>query len=407
MVYDLLIVGGGASGMMAALSAKEENASVCILEKNSILGKKILSTGNGRCNFTNENQEDSCYRSGNDDLMFQVLHGFDLEKTLVFFSKIGVLAKVKEGYYYPRSNQATSVRYCFEKAILANEVDFRPSTEVLSIKKEKDLFVVTTDKGEYRGKKCLLAGGGCAAPKTGSDGSALKIAKSFGHHIIKPLPALVQLTCKEKFFSKLKGIRSMGSVTLYVDDQKVAFDEGELQFTKDGISGIPVFNVSRFATRALDQKKTVTATLDFFPDFSFDVLFTHLCKQLLYRSYPVTLKDGLVGMLNEHLIPVILKEVKLSPEDSTLSLDEQDVGAIAGILKEFTVCVVGSNDFSSAQVTCGGVDLNEVTDRMESQLVEDLYFAGEILDVDGICGGYNLQWAWSSGYLAGKCVLEM
>ena len=106
MVYDLLIVGGGASGMMAALSAKEENASVCILEKNSILGKKILSTGNGRCNFTNENQEDSCYRSGNDDLMFQALHGFDLEKTLVFFSKIGVLAKVKEGYYYPRSNQA-------------------------------------------------------------------------------------------------------------------------------------------------------------------------------------------------------------------------------------------------------------------------------------------------------------
>ena len=406
MVYDLLVVGGGAAGMMAALSAKEENANVCILEKNSILGKKILSTGNGRCNFTNENQDDACYRSGNNALMFQILHGFNLENTLMFFSKIGVLAKVKDGYYYPRSNQASSVRYCFEKAILSKEIDFRPSTEVLKIKKEKDLFVVTTDKGEYRSRKCLLSGGGYAAPKTGSDGSTLKMAKSLGHHIIKPLPALVQLTCKEKFFSKLKGIRSLGKVTLLIDGNAVSSDEGEIQFTKDGISGIPVFNVSRYATRALDQKKNVTATLDFFPDFSFDVLYTHLCKQLLYRSYPVTVKDGLIGMLNEHLIPVLLKELHLSPEESTLSLSEHEVGAIAGLLKDFSVCVVGSNGFDSAQVTSGGVDLYEINETLESKLVPGLYFAGEILDVDGICGGYNLQWAWSSGYLAGKCVLE-
>lgn len=406
MIYDLVVVGGGASGMMAALSAKEANASVCILEKNSILGKKILSTGNGRCNFTNEKQDEKCYFSGNSAILNEVLHRFSLEKTLVYFSKIGVLSKVRDGYYYPRSNQASSVRYCFEKAILSKGVDFRPSTEVLKIKKEDDVFVITTDKGEYRAKKCLLSGGGCAAPKTGSDGSVLKIAKSFGHHIKKPLPALVQLTCKEKFFGKLKGIRAMGSVTLFVEDEKVAYDEGEIQFTKDGISGIPVFNVSRFATRALDQKKRVTATLDFFPDFSFDVLFTHLSQQLLYRSYPVTVKDGLVGMLNEHLIPVLLKELKISPEESTLSLSEQDICAIAGLLKDFCVCITGSNDFSAAQVTTGGVDLDEVTEDLESKLCEGLYFAGEILDVDAICGGYNLQWAWSSGYIAGKCVLE-
>ena len=406
MVYDLVIVGGGASGMMAALSAKEEDASVCILEKNSVLGKKILSTGNGRCNFTNEKQDEKCYFSGNSDVLNDVLHRFSLEKTLVYFSKIGVLSKVRDGYYYPRSNQASSVRLCFEKAILSKGIDFRPSTEVKKIKKVNDLFVITTDKGEYRAKKCLLSGGGCAAPKSGSDGSALKIAKSFGHHIKKPLPALVQLTCKEKFFSKLKGIRAMGSVTLYVNDEKVACDEGEIQFTKDGISGIPVFNVSRFATRALDQKQKVVATLDFFPDFSFDVLFTHLCKQLLYRSYPVTIKDGLVGMLNEQLIPVLLKEIKLSPEESTSSLSEQDIGTITRLLKDFSVCIIGSNDFMSAQVTTGGVDLNEVTEDLASKLVDGLYFAGEILDVDAICGGYNLQWAWSSGYIAGKCVLE-
>ncbi len=291
MVYDLVVVGGGASGMMAALSAKEENANVCILERNPILGKKILSTGNGRCNFTNEKQEDSCYFPGDDCLLDEVLHRFNLEKTLVYFSKIGVLSKVKDGYYYPRSNQASSVRYCFEKAILSKGIDFRPSTKVMNIKKENDVFVISTDQGEYLARKCILAGGGMAAPKTGSDGSLYKIAKKFGHHIIKPLPALVQLHCKEKFFSQLKGVRSFGKVTLFVDDEMIASDEGEIQFTKEGISGIPVFNISRFATRALDQKKCVYASLDFFPDFSYDVLFAHMRQQLLYRNYPVTVRD--------------------------------------------------------------------------------------------------------------------
>ena len=407
MVYDLVIVGGGASGMMAALSAKEENASVCILEKNAILGKKILSTGNGRCNFTNENQDEKCYFSGNPDVLYGVLHRFNLEKTLVYFSKIGVLSKVKDGYYYPRSNQASSVRYCFEKAILSKEIDFRPSTEVKKIRKEDGLFIISTDKGEYVSKKCILAGGGMAAPKTGSDGSVLKIAKKFGHHIIKPLPALVQLHCSEKFFFRLKGVRSMGRVSLFVDGQKVAFDEGELQFTKDGISGIPVFNISRYATLALDKKRDVFASIDFFPDFSEEVLFIHLRQQLLYRSYPVTIRDGLIGMLNENIITVICKELHLSSEESTQALSEDDIKMIAGLLKDFRVHVIGSHDFDSAQVTCGGVDLNEVSDSLESSLVNGLYFAGEILDVDGICGGYNLQWAWSSGYIAGKCVLEI
>jgi predicted Rossmann fold flavoprotein len=406
VVYDCLVVGGGASGMMAALSAKEEGASVCILEKNNLLGKKILATGNGRCNFTNEKQNFDCYFSGNREVAEEVLHRFHLERTLVFFSKIGVLSRVKDGYYYPRSNQASSVRYCLEKAVMAKGVDFRPSTTVIKIKKEKDIFVISTDQGEYRVKKCILCGGGMASPKSGSDGSVLKIAKSFGHHVIKPLPALVQLVCKEKFFFKLKGVRAMGSVTLFVNDKKTAYDEGEIQFTKDGISGIPVFNISRHAVRALDQKKEVYASLDLFPDFSFDVLVTHLRQQLLYRSYPVTMKDGLIGMLNEHIIGVVLKGLHYSCEDSTNLLSEDDIRSMASLLKDFRVQIIGSHDFESAQVTSGGVDLNEVTNYLESKKVPGLYFAGELLDVDGICGGYNLQWAWSSGYIAGKCVLE-
>ena len=234
MVYDVIVLGGGACGMMAAIAAKEQGAKVCLLEKNPVLGKKILATGNGRCNFTNEYQDMKCYRSGNEELSSNILHHFGVEKTLVFFSKIGVLAKTKDGYYYPRSNQASSVRYCFEKAVMAKGIDFRMNTEVLEVSSINDGFLVHTSQGDYEGKTCILCTGGMASPKSGSDGSGYKMAKSMGHHIIKPLPALVQLHCEENYFKKLKGIRAIGKVSLLVDGTKVSEDQGEIQFTKDG-----------------------------------------------------------------------------------------------------------------------------------------------------------------------------
>lgn len=406
MKYDVLVLGGGACGIMAALTAKDAGAKVCILEKNSLLGKKILATGNGRCNFTNQYQDNSCYRSGNMDLVLDVLSSFNLERTLVFFSNIGILSKSKDGYYYPRSNQAASVRYCLEKAVMAKGVDFSLNTEVLSITSTDEGFLVQTSRGEFVGGKCILCTGGKASPKSGSDGFGYKLAKRMGHHIVKPLPALVQLKCKEKYLKDLKGVRALGKVSLYVDDVEVAEDSGEIQFTKDGISGIPVFNISKFATKALDEKKYVMASLDLFYDFSFDVLCTHLSQQLLYRSYPVTIKDGLLGMLHEHLIPVVLKELSLNPDESVYTLTEENIRQLAGFLKDWRFFIMGSNDFDSAQVTGGGVKMDEVSNHLESLITPGLYFAGEVLDVDGICGGYNLQWAWSSGYVAGHFCME-
>ncbi|MCR5545207.1 MAG: NAD(P)/FAD-dependent oxidoreductase [Lachnospiraceae bacterium] len=406
MSYDVLVIGGGASGMMAAIAAKKSGAKVGILEKNPLLGKKILATGNGRCNFTNEFQDESCYRSGNPILSKEVLEGFNVELTLMEFSKIGILAKSKDGYYYPRSNQAVSVRHCFEKAILSNDIDFFPNSDVVKIQTKEDGFLIETKETSYEGKKLILCTGGKASPKSGSDGSGYKFAKGMGHHIIKPLPALVQLHCKENYFKKLKGIRSTGKVSLQIDGEKVAFDTGEIQFTKDGISGIPVFNISRYAVRALDQKKDVVCSIDLFPDFTYDVLCSHLRNQLIYRSYPVTILDGMMGMLNDQLIPVLLKIMGLNALDSTTVLDEQMILDMASFLKDWQVVIVGNHDFEFAQVTSGGIDLNEVNPTMESKLQKGLFFAGEVLDLDGICGGYNLQWAWSSGYIAGKNAAE-
>nr|MCR4675415.1 aminoacetone oxidase family FAD-binding enzyme [Lachnospiraceae bacterium] len=366
----------------------------------------LLATGNGRCNFTNEYQDESCYRSSNPKLLKSVLEYFNVERTLMEFSKMGVLARNRDGYYYPRSNQAAGVRFCLEQAVRSKNISVVYECSVLGIKEKNHVFFISSSKGEYVGKNIILCTGGKASPKSGSDGAGYEFAKKLGHSIIKPLPALVQLHCREKCFQKLKGIRAIGEVSLFVDGKEIAKDFGELQFTKDGISGIPVFNISRFAVRGLEKRKEVVASIDLFPEFSLDVLSSHLLNQLLYRPTPVSIEDGLMGMLNDRLIPVILKEMGLRPNSSTFDLDEATIRDMAVFFKGWKVDVVGSHDFEFAQVTTGGIDLGEVSDRLESKLQKGLFFAGEILDVDGICGGYNLQWAWSSGYIAGENAAE-
>ena len=260
-----------------------------------------------------------------------------------------------------------------------------------------------TSQGNFSGETLILACGSKAAPGTGSDGSGYKLAKRLGHHIIKPLPALVQLRCPEKFFKQLAGVRADASVILYSDGRKLAEDKGEVQLTDYGISGIPVFQVSRFAARALDEGRDVRAVLNFYPECP-ETETRRILKERSERLKERQVEDFFSGWIHKKLAALFLKQAGIRPDRTVGSLTETQIQTLGDLLYRFEVSVNGTNSFEQAQICCGGVDVREVdAQTMESKKVKGLYFAGEILDVDGICGGYNLQWAWSSGAAAGKC----
>ena len=391
--------------MTAAIFAAREGAQVVLLEHKDRVGKKILSTGNGRCNLSNRLQEPFCYRSGQPDFPWKALGAFTLPMTLEYFEDLGVLTRERDGYLYPYSGQASAVLDALRLGLAWESVQVVTECEVFSITPREDAkhrFEVKTSQGSFSGETLILACGSKAAPGTGSDGSGYKLAKRLGHHIIKPLPALVQLRCPEKFFKQLAGVRADASVILYSDGRKLAEDKGEVQLTDYGISGIPVFQISRYAARGLYEKKEVFAELDFMPDFG-DVEFLQMLKERKIRLDGLVMEQYFNGLFHKKLAGALLKRIGISGTMPVHDLSEENLERLCRICKHFRTYIDKTNPFEQAQICAGGVDTSEIDpDTMESKLVKGLYFAGEILDVDGICGGYNLQWAWTSGYLAGK-----
>lgn len=392
--------------MTAAIFAAREGAQVVLLEHKDRVGKKILSTGNGRCNLSNRLQEPFCYRSGQPDFPWKALGAFTLPMTLEYFEDLGVLTRERDGYLYPYSGQASAVLDALRLGLARESVQVVTECEVFSITPREDAkhrFEVKTSQGSFSSETLILACGSKAAPGTGSDGSGYKLAKRLGHHIIKPLPALVQLRCPEKFFKQLAGVRADASVILYSDGRKLAEDKGEVQLTDYGISGIPVFQVSRFAARALDEGRDVRAVLNFYPECP-EMETRRILKERSERLKERQVEDFFSGWIHKKLAALFLKQAGIRPDRTVGSLTEVQIQTLGDLLCRFEVSVNGTNSFEQAQICCGGVDVREVdAQTMESKKVKGLYFAGEILDVDGICGGYNLQWAWSSGAAAGKC----
>ena len=275
-------------------------------------------------------------------------------------------------------------------------------TEVLEIIPKKNRFVIRTGNGNVTADRVILAAGSKAAPVTGSDGSGYAIAKKMGHRIVPVLPALVQLKCKGKFFQSIAGVRIQGCVSLYVDGDCVCRDTGEIQLTQYGISGIPVFQVSRFAAKALYNKQEVTAVLNFMPQMSEEEFTAFLAERARLRPQK-TAEEFLTGLFHKKMIALWVKCSRISKEKPVGTYSEEELRTLARLIQQFEVNVEGTNSFEQAQVCCGGVSTEEVKeDTLESSYVPGVYFAGEILDVDGICGGYNLQWAWSSGWIAGR-----
>lgn len=404
MKNQILIIGGGASGLMASIAAAREGAEVTILEHMDRVGKKILSTGNGRCNMTNLSLRAEYYRCSQKQFPMKVLDRFSVWDTLTFFDEIGIVTKNRNGYIYPNSEQASSVldtlRMEAEHAGVRTVVDCR----IKSIKKDGlRKFTVETEGGTYHGNRLILATGSKAAPVTGSDGSGYDYAREFGHSIIRPLPALVQLRCEGKFFKQLAGIRCEAVVKLKSDGKIIAADEGELQLTDYGISGIPTFQVSRFASVALSSGRKVSAVIDFFPTKSMNETRQFLKQRAEHMSYRSS-GDFLTGVLNKKLALVLLKLSGIRAEEPVGQITPASMERLVNQIKQFEAQVTATNSFEQAQVCCGGVDTREVRpETMESRLVPGLYLVGELLDVDGICGGYNLQWAWSTGAVAGRC----
>ncbi len=399
---QVTVIGGGASGMMAAITAARCGASVRILEHMDRVGKKILSTGNGKCNYTNSRQELSWYRGEDPAFALPVLAQLDHRETVKFFEELGIYPKEKNGYFYPAGGQASSVLDALRMECDYQKVETITACEVLEMEKCKNGYRIQTDKGAFYTASVIFATGLLAAPKTGSDGSAIPHIERLGHHFIDIVPALVQLQGKQSFFKSVAGIRAECEVSLFVENEQIQSDTGELQLTDYGISGIPVFQISRYATRALSQGKEVHAELNFLPWLNAPQSFSLLRKRFFKYHHEKNAAEALSGLVHKKLADMLLKESRIDRNMRAADVRLAALQRLCDTMRALRVDITGSNGMEAAQVCAGGVDTREVNgETLESKSAPGVYFAGEVLDIDGACGGYNLQWAWSSGYVAG------
>lgn len=406
MKKHVIIIGGGASGMTAAIFAARQGAAVTLLEHTDRVGKKILSTGNGKCNLSNRLMNGQCYRSGAPGFPMEVLAHFTVEETLSFFQDLGIVIKDRNGYLYPYSGQASSVLDVLRAELVLCNVRLVTDCRIENIrymKKGEKRFHLVTSAGPFYSEALILATGSRAAPGTGSDGSGYELSRQMGHHIVKPLPALVQLRCRESFYRQVAGVRTDGAVSLWCGGRELCGDRGEIQLTEYGISGIPVFQVSRFASIALDQGKRVTAVIDFYPELT----YKQTRKTMQGRKLGLTgktMEEFLTGWFHKKLSILFLRLAGIDIKKPVEQLSDDELERLTSVVKEFRTEITAANPFENAQICCGGADVREINPKtLESKLKKGLYLIGELLDVDGICGGYNLQWAWSTGAIAGTC----
>lgn len=401
------VIGAGASGMMAAITAAGQGADVTLIERGERVGKKLLMTGNGKCNLGNISLDIDKYYGGNREWISQCLKGFDTDETILFFQGLGLLLKSKNGYLYPASEQASVVLDVLRNELKLLGVTLITDCKINKIVKDKNSGKLVVSDGDrtLTFDRVILACGSKAAPKTGSDGSGYKLAKQLGHTIVPTVPALVQLKCCEDYLKAVSGVRAEGRIQVVKDGICVAEEFGEIQFTDYGISGIPVFQVSRVVNYILQEQKSVEVIINLLPDYD-EASFLKLIAGRRLLQTDRTVEEFFTGMLNKKLMTLFIKLAGLKTNIPVAESDVEAVEQVYKLCRQWKLHVTGSNSYENAQVCAGGVDTTEVSDKMESKLVPGVYFAGEILDVDGKCGGYNLHWAWCSGYLAGMAVAE-
>ncbi len=399
--YDLIVVGGCSAGIVAAINAKRRNSDlkIAVIEKLPRIGKKLLATGNGKCNLTNETAAMHDYVGK--EFAEYAFEKYSPQKVKEFFASLGLLCYTDScGRVYPESNTASSVVDALRFEIERLNIDVYCDTAVTDIKHKTD-FVIN---GEFICKKLIIAAGGKSSPSQGSDGSGYALAKSLGHGITKLYPALVPLCAFPEITKPMKGVRVRNVTLTLKGDKKVAQTSGEILFTDYGLSGIAAMELAAVAQKYIDSVKHNPFTIiDFMPDMSYNELVDYLANLNKIKGF-TDIDNLLTGFLPKAVGIAICKACNLYKSDKLISeLNEKDIRKIAEKIKNFPLEVSGTKGFKDSQVTSGGIKTNEIDNKtMQSKICRNLYFAGEIIDVDGGCGGFNLQWAWASGMLAGE-----
>ena len=403
----VLIIGGGASGLMAAITAKKfaPQVRVVIAERLDRVGKKILATGNGRCNFSNLNATTANYHGKMPSFVSNALKEFTVADTVNFFNEIGVFPREeRDGRLYPYSLQASAVLDALRLKCEALDIEILPNKNVKEINVKKGALKAVFDSGEgLSADRVILAAGGCASPALGSDGSGFEILKKLGHGISRLSPALVQVRTDLKPIKGLSGIKIEGAALLLQGDKVLGSESGEILFTDYGLSGPPIFQLSAL----MPFKKDMAISLDLMSEYPLRQVYDILEGRKKALS-DLTMENFFNGLLNKRLGNLIARAAGIEKLSFKVgALDRDMLWSLARLIKDYRITVTGLNGFKNAQVTAGGALTEQFSPyTMQSKFIENLYCCGEIFDIHGDCGGYNLQWAWSSGYLAGKNAVQ-
>jgi predicted Rossmann fold flavoprotein len=394
---DVAIVGGGAAGLVAATSAARRGASALICDRMPRLGKKILATGGGRCNLSNEDLPPAAFTSSSRNLVASILEKFGRDDIRSFFKGLGLETYSEEGRVFPVTNQASSVLSLLEAEVRRLGVSIELGFEAAEIRKQENSFAIASGDGRrVEAGSVILAGGGRSYPALGSNGSAYRLAQLFGHHIIPPVPSAVPVLVKDKLCHLLQGLKIRAKATALVTEKPIQTAEGEVLFAQYGLSGTAVLDVSEALSIAInrDGRTGAAIVLDLVPFLTRNALATRLLKRMKDGWPAANLAMGILPDRFAAVIPGMMPTAGRDPDDTA--------AALAVALKDRRFNVHGTRGWNEAEFTCGGIDAREVDPRtLESKIQKGLYFAGEILDVQGKRGGYNLAWAWASGFVAG------
>lgn len=395
---NVCVIGGGAAGMLAALTAAENGHRVLLLERQSRVGRKLLATGNGRCNLSNYHVSPAHYHGGAGFCDF-ALSQFDVGETLQYFASLGLLTVSEaSGRIYPMSNMAGSVLDVLRYALERPEIDLQTGQTVTAVRKIPEGFSVKTETDTFSARRLILAAGGAAGSKVGGGMDGYRLAKSLGHHRTALYPSLVQLKTDPTYPRALKGVKAQCGISICRGSQVLDRNSGEMLFTEYGVSGPAIFDLSRSVSAGGSD---LTCLLNFFPDWE-EAEVLHWLSQRQAAMAAHEASTLLTGSCHTRLGQMICKSAGFTNQRAA-GLTRDDLRRIARQATHFALPITGTCGFDQAQVTAGGLDTSEFDPRtLQSRLVPGLYACGELLDIDGDCGGYNLQWAWSSGRLAGK-----